>query len=131
MGFAVCGAHGLRLLLALLLTLSPLLSAVQPSANTATTGTATAATDLPCHAAQVQGTQVESPDETQGCPHCGSDAAYSPCGCCVPLSPVTPASLAAHAFAPSGGRLLGIVTHHEALPESPAEILYRPPIARG
>lgn len=131
MGFGVCGARGLRVLLALLLTLSPLLSVAQPSAITTTTGSATAATDLPCHATQAQGTQVDGPDEPRGCPHCSSDAAYSLCGCCVPLSPVTPASLVAHAFAPSGSRLLGIVTHHEALPESPAETLYRPPIVRG
>lgn len=123
--FATQGTPRLRLWLALLLVLSPLLSIAQQGPLAGKAGRA-AAVAMPCHALQAMATQGEDPQGTQNCPDCDA-AAPAPGACCSP-SPVGLADLAAVGIAPGGARLPSAAAHQEALPESPAETLYRPPI---
>ena len=130
-GPAARGRRRLRLLLALLLTLSPLLGIAQQAGPFGAPEAPAAATGMPCHALQADPAHLDGTGEPAGCSHCSGDTARATCGCCGPLSPAGLAWLAACAVAPRGTLPWAPIGHQQTLPESPAETPYRPPIARA
>lgn len=122
------GAHrssGLRLVLAVLLLVVPLLEAAQAGATVAAIADSVTLEEPPCHAHGMPA----GDDGRQGCPHCDGGAPVSQCHCGTHASP----GFVLGASAPQGTVPDAVVStapaHREAAPPAPTERLYRPPIA--
>lgn len=118
----------LRLVLALLLAWLPPLSTAQVATFTVPGGSAEPAVVMPCHAQQAPDTQMTDSEQVRECPHCSGDTAVTPCGCNGPLGAAGLADQGLNPVAPFGIRVLPAGLAQAALPESPPESLYRPPI---
>jgi len=121
------GARITRLLLAMLMAVLPPLPVAQAQAASPGVGNTAelARPQMPCHGADQSAAAAEQPP---ACPHCATDAPATACQCC---SYAGPAGLAVVVIGP----LVRAGTHRpptpirsEALPESVAGRLFRPPI---
>ena len=119
---------GLRLLLALLLAAPPLWSFAL--ASPATPAGSAVQTQMPCidgGSDLVHGGQAVPEHD---CPHCSGDAPASQCHCAQ--APPSALGESRHVTSPRG--IDGAPQYHlanDALPDSPDESLYRPPIFHG
>lgn len=131
------GAHRtLRLLLAFVLAVFPLLSLAQTTPDAAHAGEAgLPMSAMPCHGATI-GQPVDAAadraaagqDQPPGCPHCAGDAAASACLCAGLAGPVGPATTAYTPMRHDAGQTAPLAMVSDALPDSPGERLFRPPI---
>ncbi len=117
---------GLRLALALLLVLLPLLTHALPQlVHTDDIG---AAPMMPCHGTPGDLVQTPAPEIENGCPHCCGEAPASQCHCC---GFTAPAGLPELAFASpltlGDGKAIATIAD-DPLPDSPDDPFYRPPI---
>ena len=118
----------LCLLLALLLALSPLMSAAQaPAAADNTAGAAVSSTQMPCHSDSISGSS-DIPTMHADCPHCAGDAPANQCQCCDQAAPAGLLTPTIDGQATSTGDADRAAMLSDALPRSPGERLYRPPI---
>ncbi len=115
---------GFRLLLALVLVLSPLWSLAQMPP--ATIDAANATVDMPCHTGATKSDQQTK--NSIPCPHCDGGGAAAQCQCCHYAAPAgAPVSMIAADIA----TYLAEVSAEpvpDSLPDSPRNRLYRPPI---
>lgn len=122
--------HGLRLLLAVLLAISPLLTMAQGGGPAPVEGIE-AAVPVPCHPGPGSGQAIPEAalSPADNCPHCKGDAPASQCHCC---GYAAPAGLSALFDTPTAVPDSGPPRRApapDALPESPRDGLFRPPIS--
>jgi hypothetical protein len=121
----------LSTLLALLLFLGPLLAIAAPATSAPPTleGVAQSSPQRPCHSMAGAGQNpLEAVAIDTQCPHCSGDAPASQCHCWGNLLPagLAATSVGRPAVTAAPGGPLRIAA--DALPDSPPENLFRPPI---
>lgn len=127
----------LRLLCALLLLLTPLLSVADPQAPSSAGGTGDSpmgqfsdriSDQMPCHSGAAEALSA-APEPA--CPHCDPSAPSLQCDCCDAAAPTGVALLSVNAHYPE----FFLDSCHEGLsshpPCHPGERLFRPPIQFG
>ena len=125
----------LRLLCALLLMLTPLLSPAAALAPPSPTDIADlagnpASDQMPCHGGAAAAQQAEAEPEP-ACPHCDRSSTSLQCECCDAAAPAGAMLLSVNAYLPANNEQ----TYRGALsspsPCDPCEQLFRPPIQFG
>ena len=116
----------LCLLLALLLALSPLMSAAQaPATADNTADAAMSSAQMPCHS---ESGLSDVSTMHADCPHCAGDAPATQCQCCDQAAPAGLLTPVIDAQVTSTGDGDRPAMFSDALPSSPGERLFRPPI---
>ena len=119
----------LRLILALMLVLGPLLSHALPQDMHGTDDSAVATAAMPCHGSSSDLDQTAAEDIDDGCPHCCGEGLASQCHCCnFTASAGLPELASTVLFALNGAQAKASIVD-DPLPDSPDDPLYRPPIA--
>ncbi len=118
-----------RLWLVLLLVLTPLLTFAggTPVSSADGDGGSVSLADqpMPCHEGDGQ------PLQQPACPHCAGDGTASQCHCCDFAAPAGLSRLAAGLTTPPQAGMLRRLPASDPLPDSPGDLLYRPPIIRA
>ncbi len=117
----------LCLLLALLLALSPLISAAAqaPAAADNAAGAAEHSAQMPCHN---HTGSIDAAVMDADCPHCAGDAPATQCECCDQAAPAGLLTFSVNGAVISTRDRDRPAILSDALPRSPGERLYRPPI---
>jgi len=123
----VRGGGVLSLLLAVLLAMSPLLTMAQGGGPAPVEGVGVTA-QMPCHQDTAQTTPDTEPSRADTCPHCTGDSPASQCHCCGCPTPVGLGTLATPPVAGGPAAAQRLPHGDNALPESPRDGLFRPPI---
>ena len=113
-------SFAMRIVLALLLSVAPLLGYASPAPDPA--AVATDGAQMPCHASEI--VEVGPAD----CPHCNDEAAAGPCQCCGWMAPAALPVIAHDASAPGAGLDRWLSSGMERWPDSPKTNPFRPPI---
>lgn len=118
--------HGVRvrLMLALILMLAPVVSAAQWMPLQATADVGAETEQMPCHT----GPAVPETEPQPACPHCSADGPLTSCKCCDQTAPAWLAFVLASTHSVVAVTSTLVWLGPDTPPPSPAERLYRPPI---